>query len=210
MVFFTIVANPWERTVSAYGEISAYCNRTLCKDIPFYRDFKRGEEPQRFIAFLKDFDAGRLPQAIVPGHVYSQTHFVCRIPKKAKASLLRIESPTYWNEIEKLMERKSTLSISREKEQQQIKNRVLYDKKAGRHDKANVLGLAEETSELLTAAKQLVCELFRVDYICLGYSLPLQCLKLMNMSNTPRNRQKTIEERERERERTHREIDKRL
>lgn len=87
---FTFVREPFARAVSAYGEVDAktvhekQCVAALGKgNSSRFWEIPRGQEPQRFEAFLDDFKYSRIPDECQPAHADPQITRVCQVPDQA-------------------------------------------------------------------------------------------------------------------------------
>lgn len=170
---FTFVKDPWTRTLSSYTEIDDHCDFNECGVVPFIRDFRRGDEPNRFIAFLDDYFENRLPVLAYSNHARHQTKALCDIPSNATFLVFRLDDNLKERMkilmTDKMRDIHSTTGAVRDKQQ-----RVLYNRSHGDEDKQAFAVLGKHAASLVRA-KQLVCEKYVEDYVCLGFPFPPEC-----------------------------------
>jgi hypothetical protein len=187
---FTFVREPFARTVSGYAEIDAKTERERkCIEAinrtgtaTFWK-IPRGQEPERFEAFLDDIRHGRIPEECEPHHGGLQTEVACGVPKQALRAIGCAENFSYHMPViydsamkaEEHQRRTHVTAISLDEPSNLLGDipsvaastyRALKD-----GDKWNVKHSATAKT------RQLVCDMYRADYVCFNYPLPTECMQ---------------------------------
>ena len=207
---FTLVREPYARVMSAYAEIDSKCEEHGLYGLPRlpafeprdsnggvrppFLDIERGTEPRRFLVFLDDLFAGRIPQVCGPAHAHVQTQTVCSLPRSAVLTVGRVENFTeHLHAIRWLdpsvakaaavtpsaarVHRRRRLRPARPEVQQGSSSRSSSRAKAHTSRRSVVKRLDRVIEvEANDAIMRRICALYASDYACLGYTLPAPCV----------------------------------